>query len=136
MTTPAITQAMIDAYDEYTHLTLDRRGFMEKLTKLAGSGALDAEASRRAWTPASPFFRVPAGTGSFAALLRAAGGRSLLYRQVDLRFGAKPVLALGGIPGTVGSGSRALWKELLAGRDRSLALWPFDGELEPLGGAL
>jgi carboxymethylenebutenolidase len=42
MTTPAFTQAMIDAYDEYTHLTLDRRGFMEKLTKLAGSGAAAA----------------------------------------------------------------------------------------------
>ncbi|HEV2899202.1 MAG TPA: dienelactone hydrolase family protein [Pseudaminobacter sp.] len=42
MTTPAITQAMIDTYDEYTHLTLDRRGFMEKLTKLAGSGAAAA----------------------------------------------------------------------------------------------
>ena len=39
---PAITQAMIDAYDEYTHLTLDRRGFMAKLTKLAGSGAAAA----------------------------------------------------------------------------------------------
>ena len=26
---PAITQAMIDAYDEYTHLTLDRRRFMD-----------------------------------------------------------------------------------------------------------
>jgi carboxymethylenebutenolidase len=39
---PAVTQAMIDAYDEYTHLTLDRRGFMEKLTKLAGSGAAAA----------------------------------------------------------------------------------------------
>ena len=26
MTTPKITQAMINAYDEYTHLTLDRRG--------------------------------------------------------------------------------------------------------------
>lgn len=37
-----ITQAMIDAYDEYTHLTLDRRGFMEKLSKLAGSGAAAA----------------------------------------------------------------------------------------------
>ncbi|MGI6856697.1 dienelactone hydrolase family protein [Mesorhizobium sp. 1B3] len=37
-----VTQAMIDAYDEYTHLTLDRRGFMEKLTKLAGSGAAAA----------------------------------------------------------------------------------------------
>src|SRR4051812_40503228 len=42
MTTPDITQAMINAYDEYTHLTLDRRGFMEKLTKLAGSGAAAA----------------------------------------------------------------------------------------------
>ena len=42
MTTQVITQAMIDAYDEYSHLTLDRRGFMEKLTKLAGSGAAAA----------------------------------------------------------------------------------------------
>ncbi|MGX8013206.1 dienelactone hydrolase family protein [Mesorhizobium sp. ORM8.1] len=39
---PVITQAMIDAYDEYTHLTLDRRRFMEQLTKLAGSGAAAA----------------------------------------------------------------------------------------------
>ena len=36
---PKITQEMINLYDEYTHLTLDRRGFMEKLGKLAGSGA-------------------------------------------------------------------------------------------------
>lgn len=42
MNTPSVTQAMIDAYDEYTHLTLDRRGFIEKLTKLAGSGAAAA----------------------------------------------------------------------------------------------
>jgi len=42
MSRPTITQAMIDAYDEYTHLTLDRRGFMEKLTRLAGSGAAAA----------------------------------------------------------------------------------------------
>ncbi|KKX24647.1 dienelactone hydrolase family protein [Rhizobium sp. LC145] len=39
---PKITQAMINAYDEYTHLTLDRRAFMEKLTLLAGSGAAAA----------------------------------------------------------------------------------------------
>jgi len=37
-----ITQEMINAYDEYTHLTLDRRGFMAKLSKLAGSGAAAA----------------------------------------------------------------------------------------------
>lgn len=40
--TPKITQAMVEAYDEYTHLTLDRRSFMDKLTKLAGSGAAAA----------------------------------------------------------------------------------------------
>ena len=39
---PTVTQAMIDAYDEYTHLSLDRRKFMEKLTALAGSGAAAA----------------------------------------------------------------------------------------------
>ncbi|MEF2550549.1 dienelactone hydrolase family protein [Aurantimonas sp. A2-1-M11] len=40
--TPTITQAMIDAYDEYTHLTLDRRGFMCRLTALAGSATAAA----------------------------------------------------------------------------------------------
>ena len=39
---PKITQAMIKAYDEYTHLTLDRRDFMRKLRALAGSGAAAA----------------------------------------------------------------------------------------------
>lgn len=42
MDKPQITQAMIDAYDEYTHLTLDRRSFMERLTALAGSGVAAA----------------------------------------------------------------------------------------------
>lgn len=60
MTTPKITQAMIDAYDEYTHLTLDRRRFMDNLTKLAGSAAaaaaiaplLAADLARAAIVPA------------------------------------------------------------------------------------
>ena len=39
---PKITQEMIDLYDQYTHVTLDRRGFMEKLTRLAGSAAAAA----------------------------------------------------------------------------------------------
>jgi carboxymethylenebutenolidase len=42
MDKPEITQAMINAYDEYTHLTLDRRGFMDKLTRLAGSAGAAA----------------------------------------------------------------------------------------------
>lgn len=36
---PPITQAMIDAYDDYTHVSLDRRGLIARLTKLAGSSA-------------------------------------------------------------------------------------------------
>ena len=38
-TMPKITPEMIRLYDEYTHVTLDRRGFLAKLTTLAGSTA-------------------------------------------------------------------------------------------------
>ena len=37
-----ISQDMIRLYDEYTHLTLDRRDFMSKLAKLTGSAAAAA----------------------------------------------------------------------------------------------
>ena len=45
---PKITQEMIKLYDDYTHLTLDRRDFMHKLTAAdrlgggRGSGHADA----------------------------------------------------------------------------------------------
>ena len=39
---PKITQEMIKIYDDYTHLTLDRRDFMNKLKKLTGSAAAAA----------------------------------------------------------------------------------------------
>ncbi len=42
MKRPQVTQDMIALYDEYTHLTLDRRGFMTKLSRLAGSTAAAA----------------------------------------------------------------------------------------------
>jgi carboxymethylenebutenolidase len=70
MTTPAITQAMIDAYDEYTHLTLDRRGFMEKLTKLAGSGAAAA---------------------AIAPLLAASPARAAIVAEDDARLKAEDI---------------------------------------------
>jgi carboxymethylenebutenolidase len=37
--TPKITQEMISLYDEYTHITLDRRAYLTKLTALVGSTA-------------------------------------------------------------------------------------------------
>jgi carboxymethylenebutenolidase len=67
---PAITQAMIDAYDEYTHLTLDRRGFMAKLTKLAGSGAAAA---------------------AIAPLLAADTARAAMVAEDDARVKAEEV---------------------------------------------
>lgn len=42
MSAPKITQAMIRAYDDYTHLTLDRRRFMQRLSQLAGSATAAA----------------------------------------------------------------------------------------------
>ena len=44
------------------------------------------------------------------------------------------MLAVSGIPGTVGSGTRALWQELipLLQEERSFAAWPFEGELSAL----
>ncbi len=39
---PIITQEMIKAYDDYTHLSLDRRGFMSTLSQLAGGSAAAA----------------------------------------------------------------------------------------------
>ena len=42
MDQPKITQAMIDAFDDYTHLSLDRRDFMRKLQQLAGSAGAAA----------------------------------------------------------------------------------------------
>ena len=37
---PRITQEMIDLYDHYTHVTLDRAGFLDRLTALVGSPEL------------------------------------------------------------------------------------------------
>ena len=77
MDKPAISQAMIDAYDEYTHLTLDRRGFMEKLTRLAGSGAAAA---------------------AIAPLLAASQAKAAMVAADDTRISTEDV-TYEGVPG-------------------------------------
>ncbi|MBN7807388.1 dienelactone hydrolase family protein [Agrobacterium rosae] len=67
---PKISQAMIDAYDEYTHLSLDRRKFMEKLTLLAGSGAAAA---------------------AIAPMLAASGAQAAIVPETDDRLVAQDV---------------------------------------------
>ncbi|WJH39079.1 dienelactone hydrolase family protein [Aliirhizobium terrae] len=74
---PKITQAMISAYDEYTHLHLDRRKFMERLTALAGSGAAAA---------------------AIAPMLAADGARAEIVPATDDRLTIEDVT----FPGTKG----------------------------------
>jgi carboxymethylenebutenolidase len=61
MEKPEITQAMINAYDEYTHLTLDRRNFMDKLAKLAGSASAAAAIAPMLAASKASAEMVPAG---------------------------------------------------------------------------
>lgn len=75
MDSPKVTQAMIDAYDEYTHLTLDRRRFMEKLSLLAGSGAAAAV---------------------IAPMLAASSAKAAMVEEMDPRLDARDVTYPGG----------------------------------------
>jgi 8-oxo-dGTP diphosphatase len=114
-------------------------GFPAALESLEASGAL-ARSVRSAsdWSTESPFFAVGAGPGGLTRFIERAGGRGMLYRQIERATGGKPVFATSGIPGTVGSGSLALWRELLALRragNRAFRLWPFEIELESIADA-
>ena len=81
------------------------------------------------WRVDRPWFKVPAGTGGLTTFTSKVEGG--MRRRIDVATGAKPLFAVSGIPGTVGSGTREFWKELFPhlSRDRRFAIWPFDGEL-------
>ena len=84
------------------------------------------------WRASRPWFRVMAGAGGKISFTGKVSDGML--RRVDAATGAKPVFAVSGMPGTVGSGTRAFWKELvprLSG-DRNFRIWPFEGDLESL----
>ncbi len=84
------------------------------------------------WTPFIPWFAVRKGDGGLSKFTRHV--EDGMMRRIDAATGAKPVFAVSGIPGTVGSGTRAFWRELaprLSG-DRDFAIWPFDGSLPRL----
>ena len=84
------------------------------------------------WRVERPWFKVARGDGGLTSFTNKVEGRML--RRIDRATGAKPVFAVAGIPGTVGSGTRDFWKELvphLCG-DKSFAVWPFEGDLTSL----
>ena len=112
-------------------------------------GWFDNAPTPRDWRIDRPFFAVAPGAGGrriWEDTLARAGVATL--RRVDQLTGANPVFITSGIPGTVGSGARELWKELgvipseREGVDRArnplapigagLAIWPFDGPTDEL----
>lgn len=84
------------------------------------------------WRVSRPWFKAKAGPGGLHSFTgKTADG---MLRRVDEATGAKPVFAVSGIPGTVGSGTREFWKELvphLSG-DRNFGIWPFEGDFASL----
>ena len=84
------------------------------------------------WRVERPWFKVARGDGGLTSFTNKVERRML--RGIDAATGAKPVFAVAGIPGTVGSGTRDFWKELipqLCG-DKGFSVWPFEGDLTSL----
>ncbi len=110
--------------------------FKNWLLDLWRAGGLEDESpSAEAWSPERPFFGVPPGKGSLNAFFEAVGGRCVLLREIERLTGGKSTFIVRGIPGSVGSGSRALWRETAALIDEQpsdVHIWPFDGSLEQL----
>lgn len=111
-------------------------GFPAVMEWLDEQGALDRfvqDPDR--WSLESPFFSVQPGEGGLTGFIERAGGRAVLYRELERVTGAKTVFATSGIPGTVGSGSVALWREILAVRRsgrNDFRIWPFEVEMEEI----
>ena len=85
------------------------------------------------WRTGRPFFAVQPREGGKTAFTRKVTGNML--RRIDEATGAKPLFAVSGMPGTVGSATRALWRELiplLKESNRDFAVWPFEGALPAL----
>jgi carboxymethylenebutenolidase len=85
---PVITQQMIRVYDDYTHLTLDRRDFMRKLTALSGSAAAAA---------------------AIAPMLAANSARAAIVAEDDPRVKGEPIT----YPGVEGQTMSAISRDRL-----------------------
>lgn len=87
------------------------------------------------WCVERPFFSVPPGEGGLKRYAAAAAVESVeLFRAIDRSTKANPVFAQSGIPGSVGSAAKDIWRALgpLLGGDRSFQVWPFEGLLPAL----
>ena len=120
----------------WQRLTLNRRDKSDSFIDYLLSPSLppdffESVATPDKWSPQRPFIRPPAGPWSLKAFAEASYGG--LYREIDSRLKGKPIFVTSGIPGSVGSGTRALWQELIAlGDAAAFCVWPFHGHLSTL----
>jgi hypothetical protein len=108
----------------------DSSNFVDWLPRATRTaGFFDTASDVCEWSIARPFFAMPRGVGTRRSFVEAA--RFDLLRGVDRQCRGNPVFVVSGIPGSVGSASRALWQELapMLESKRSLQVWPFEGEL-------
>ena len=84
------------------------------------------------WNPDRPWFAVQKGPGGLKKFTDQVSDGML--RRIDRAARAKPVFAVSGIPGTVGSATREFWRELAPRltTSRCFAVWPFEGRLSEL----
>jgi hypothetical protein len=113
----------------------DVNGFLPWLHRAAATPGFFVESRSAAdWRYDRPFIAVPGGAGSLDTFWARTGGP--LLRGVEKDTGAKSLFIVSGIPGTVGSGTRALLQELapLLRPGRDFGIWPFEGPLPVLLG--
>lgn len=95
--TPTVTQAMIDLYDDYTHISLDRRAYLQKMTALAGSSAAALAVTSMIEADKAAAQTVPAGDPRLKeerVVYPGEGGEMMGYL-------VKPAQATGTLPGVI-----------------------------------
>ena len=92
------------------------------------SGFFETVASPDHWSPRRPWFAVGKGPGGLTSFTGKTSDN--LHRRLAAATTAKPIFAVSGIPGSVGSGTREIWRELapMLKEARDFAVWPFEGD--------
>lgn len=93
-------------------------------------GFFETAAHPGQWSVHRPWFAVRKGSGGLTSFTGKTGDN--LHRRLATATTAKPIFAVSGIPGSVGSGTREIWRELvpMLKEPRDFAVWPFEGDAE------
>jgi hypothetical protein len=130
-----VPQSYMEAWDKASS-GLAPTTFLDLLRRTAVMpDFFEATSAPASWRLERPFFAVPPVAGGRSAYEHAAESLGVtIYRQIDRQTSANSLFIKSGIPGSVGSATCALWRELaeLLTEERTFAVWPFEGDLCPL----